>query len=93
MSLDPSSLPKMNPEQKGCVAVSFSHRLTGWSARCELDANHPGLSPGMRGSGIEAGLRRLTPISRDCDKADFPSQPSCEMRVGVSFCGKNALEP
>ena len=31
-------------------------------------------------------------MSRDCDKADFPSQPSCEMRVGVSVCGKNALD-
>ena len=76
-----------HPEQKGCVAASSLHRMTERSARCEEDANHPGLSPGRRGSGIEAGLRRLTTMSRDCDKADFPSQPSCEMRVGVSVYG------
>ena len=77
----------MNPEQKGCVAASSSHRMTERSARCEEDANHPGLSPGRRGSGTEAGLRRLTTMSRDCNKADFPPQLTCEMRVGVSVCG------
>ena len=66
--------------------------MTERSAKCEQDANHPGLSLGRRGSGIEAGLRPLTTMSRDCDKADFPSRPSCEMRVGVSVCGKNALD-
>ena len=38
------------------------------------------------------GLCCLASMSRDCNKADFPSQPSCEMRVGVSVCGKNALD-
>ena len=41
---------------------------------------------------MKAGFRCLTTMSTDCDKADFPSQLSCEMRVGVGVCGKEAWD-
>ena len=41
---------------------------------------------------MKAGLRRLTTVSTDCDKADFPPQPSCEMRVRVSVGVEKALD-
>ena len=64
--------------------------MTARSVQCEQVANHPGLSPEGKGSGMKAGLRRLTTVSTDCDKADFPPQLSCEMRVRVGVSGEKA---
>ena len=41
---------------------------------------------------MKAGLRRLTKVPTGCNKANFPPQLSCEMRVRVSVCGKTARD-
>ena len=78
----------LTPKQKGCVLASCLQGMTVRSAECEQVANHPGLSAERTGSGMKAELGCLTTVSTGYDKADFPPQLTCEMRVRVNVSGK-----